>query len=188
LRESALRLEYLADHVSHLPRLAEWHFAEFGYLNPANTVARYVERLTAALQKSDLPMTFVALRGDRLLGSASLVRHTITHPHLGPWLSSVYVDPQHRGQGVASALVGRVERAASEIGSEKIYLFTPSSEKLYASLGWDRMEYSHHRELKIAIMSKALTIRAAPGVAHNGIIEVPGGHPGDLEPEQPGSN
>jgi N-acetylglutamate synthase-like GNAT family acetyltransferase len=151
-----LRVEYLAGHASHLPRLAEWHHAEFGYLNPANTVQRYVERLTASLQRSDLPTTFIALRGDTLLGSASLVRQTITHQHLSPWLSSVYVDPQYRGGGIASALVGRVERAAAEIGSEKIYLFTPSSEKLYASLGWELMEYSRYQELKIAIMSKTL--------------------------------
>ncbi len=151
-----MRIEYLADHVSHLPRLAQWHFAEFGYLNPANTLERYVERLTAALQKADLPTTFIALDDDTLLGSASLVRQTITHPHLSPWLSSVYVDPQHRGRRIASALVGRVERAAAEMGSEQVYLFTPSSEKLYASLGWELMEYSHHHELKIAIMSKRL--------------------------------
>jgi GNAT superfamily N-acetyltransferase len=151
-----VRLEYLADHDSHLPQLAQWHYAEFGYLNPANTSERYVERLTASQQKSDLPMTFVALGGNLLLGSASLVRQTITHPQLSPWLSSVYVDPQHRGQGIASALVGRVEQAAAGIGFEKIYLFTPSSEKLYASLGWELIEYARYRELKLAIMSKAL--------------------------------
>ena len=151
-----LRIEYLADHVSHLPRLAEWHFAEFGYLNPANSFERYVERLTAALQKSDLPTAFIALDDDSLLGSASLVHQTITHPQLSPWLSSVYVDLPHRGRGVASALVGRVERAAAEMGFDRIHLFTPSSEKLYAGLGWELMEYSHHHELKIAIMSKAL--------------------------------
>ena len=103
-----MQLEYLADHVSHLPQLATWHHAQFGYLNPANSVERYVERLTASLHKSDLPTTFIALKGDTLLGSASLVRQTITHPNLSPWLSSVYVDPQHRGGGIASALVGRV--------------------------------------------------------------------------------
>ncbi|MDO9564574.1 MAG: GNAT family N-acetyltransferase [Bradyrhizobium sp.] len=151
-----MRIEYLADHVSHLPRLAQWHFAEFGYLNPANTLDRYVERLTAALQKSDLPTTFIALDGDSLLGSASLVRRTITHPHLSPWLSSVYVDPPHRGRGIASALVGRVERAAAGMSLDRIYLFTPSSEKLYAGLGWELIEYSHHHDLKIAIMSKGL--------------------------------
>ena len=151
-----MRIEYLADHVFHLPRLAEWHFAEFGYLNPANTLERYVERLTAALQKSDLPTAFIALDDGSLLGSASLVRQTITHPQLSPWLSSVYVDPQHRGRGIASALVGRVERAAAGIGFDRIYLFTPSSEKLYGSLGWELIEYSHHHELKIAIMSKRL--------------------------------
>jgi predicted N-acetyltransferase YhbS len=151
-----LRLEYLADHVSHLPQLAKWHHAEFGYLNPANTVERYVERLNTSLRKSDLPTTFVALRDDTLLGSASLVRQTITHQHLSPWLSSVYVDPAHRGGGIASALVGRVEQAAAELGWGKIYLFTPSSEKLYARLGWELMEYSSHHGLKIAIMSKVL--------------------------------
>jgi GNAT superfamily N-acetyltransferase len=119
-----------ADHVSYLPRLAEWHYAEFGYLNPSNTLERYVERLSASLQRSDLPKTFIALRGDTLLGSASLVRQTITHQHLSPWLSSVYVDPQYRGTGIASTLVKTVERAAADTGSEKIYLFTPSSEKL----------------------------------------------------------
>jgi len=149
-----MQLEYLADHVSHLPQLATWHHAQFGYLNPANTVERYVERLTASLHKSDLPVTFIALRDDALLGSASLVRQTITHPNLSPWLSSVYVDPQHRGGGIASALVGRVERAAAEMGFEKIHLFTPGSEKLYAGLGWELMEYAQYRELKIAIMSK----------------------------------
>ena len=151
-----MRLEYLADWVSHLPQLAQWHHAEFGYLNPANTAERYVERLNASLEKSSLPTTFVALQDDTLLGSASLVRQTITHRHLSPWLSSVYVDPQHRGRGIASALVGRVEKAAAEMGSEKIYLFTPSSERLYASLGWELIEYSKYNELKLAIMSKAL--------------------------------
>ena len=146
----------LADHVSHLPRLAEWQHVEFGYLNSSNTIERYVERLSASLQTSDLPKTVIALRGDTLLGSASLVRQTITHQHLLPWLSSVYVDPQYRGGGIASMLVKEVERAAADIGSEKIYLFTPSSERLYASLGWELMEYSRHRELKIAVMSKAL--------------------------------
>jgi GNAT superfamily N-acetyltransferase len=149
-----MQLEYLADQVSHLPLLAKWHHAQFGYLNPANTVERYVERLTASLQKSELPMTFVALRDDTLFGSASLVAQTITHPHLSPWLSSVYVDPAYRGRGIASALIGTVERAAAGMGFEKIYLFTPASEKLYAALGWELMEYSQYRDLKIAIMSK----------------------------------
>jgi len=89
---------------------------EFGYSNPANTVERYVEQLTASLQRSDLPTTFIALRQDTLLGAASLVRQTITHPHLSPWLSNFYIDPPVRGGGVAAALVGGVERAAAEGG------------------------------------------------------------------------
>ena len=48
-----------------------------------------------------------------------------------------------------------------EMGFEKIYLFTPSSEKLYAGLGWKLVEYSSHHGLKIAIMSKSLTTQTA---------------------------
>src|SRR4051812_894305 len=123
----SLQIANLAEYVLHLPRLAEWQHAEFGYLNPSNTVQRYVERLSACLLGIDLPKTFIALRGDTLLGSASLVRQTITHHHLSPWLSSVYVDPKYRGSGIASALVSEVEKAAAEIGSERIYLFTPTA-------------------------------------------------------------
>jgi len=157
VNDSTVRLEYLADSVSHLPQLARLHHAEFGYLNPANTVERYVDRLNASLQRSNLPTTLIALQQDTLLGSASLIRQTITHEHLSPWLSSVYVDPQYRGRGIPSALVGRVEQAAAAMRCDNIYLFTPSSEKLYASLGWKLMEYAKHKELKIAIMSKAIS-------------------------------
>ena len=42
-------------------------------------------------------------RSEILAGSASILPTTITHSHLTPWLSSVYVPGEHRGKGIASA-------------------------------------------------------------------------------------
>jgi GNAT superfamily N-acetyltransferase len=68
----------------------------------------------------------------------------------------VYVAPQYRRQGVATALIGRVEQRAAALGSDSLFLFTPESEALYAGLGWQLMEYSDHQGRRLAIMSKAL--------------------------------
>ena len=149
-------IDYLADRIDHLTTLAGWHFDAFGYLNPGNTSERYVERLEQSLRRDDMPMTVVAIRANRVLGSASLVRKTITHPHLTPWLSSVFVAPDQRGEGLGSALVSRIESEAARLGFGHLHLFTPRSEGLYARLGWSLVEYSRHRDLKIAIMSKSI--------------------------------
>jgi len=76
-----------------------------------------------------------------LLGSASILPATITHQHLTPWLSSVYVPEAHRGKGIASALSRRAASEAGKLGFDRLYLFTPRSEALYARLGWsDRLQ------------------------------------------------
>lgn len=150
-----MRIEYLADNPWHLPTLAAWHHAEFGYLNPATTKEQRVERLVASAQKDKLPLTFVALSGDYLLGSASLLPKTITHPHLSPWLSSVYVASEYRGAGIASSLTRHVVEAAAVLEIDKLYLFTPKSEALYARLGWTTIEYTDYAGLRIAIMEIA---------------------------------
>ncbi len=148
-----LKIESLADNLPHLAELAAWHQAQFGYLNTSVTLEQRVDRLRASAQKGLLPMTCVALSEDQLLGTASLLSQTITHAHLSPWLSSVYVDPHHRGQGIASALVQQVVQEAASLGVQEVYLFTPSSEALYARLGWKVLEYAEYQGHRLTIMS-----------------------------------
>lgn len=155
LRGRSLRIDYLADQPQTLPELAGWHHAEFGYLNPTHSAQHYVDRLTGSLQTDDLPLTVVALESGRLLGSATLNRQTITHPHLSPWLSSVFVSAEERGRGIASALIGRIEEA-SRLGFDTAHLFTPKSEALYARLGWQTLERAIVRDTAVTIMRKVL--------------------------------
>jgi predicted N-acetyltransferase YhbS len=143
---------HLADYPQHLAALAVWHQAQFGYLNTSVTVEQRMQRLKASAQKNALPMTFVAVCEDQLLGSASLLPQTITHFHLSPWLSSVYVAAEHRNKGIGSALVRHVVQGATGMGIDKVYLFTPNSEALYARLGWEVVEHTEHQGRRLTIM------------------------------------
>jgi N-acetylglutamate synthase-like GNAT family acetyltransferase len=163
-----VRLEYLADHPAHLPTVAAWQHAQFGYLTPSTTLEDRTERLHQQLQKEALPTAFIALSGNgALLGSAGILPATITHKHLTPWLSSVYVPDEFRGRGIASALSLRALAEAARLGFERLYLFTPHSEKLYARMGWRTFERIEHNGVPLTLMEREAAVvseaSASPG-------------------------
>jgi N-acetylglutamate synthase-like GNAT family acetyltransferase len=148
-------IDYLARHEHHLPLIAEWQLAEFGYLNPADTLEGRMTRLGNALQTSALPMAFVARSEEgELLGAASILASTVTYKHLSPWLSSVFVPSVFRGHGIASALSLRAVEEARRLGFDTLYLFTPRNESLYARLGWRTMDVTTHKDTRLTIMSR----------------------------------
>src|ERR1700732_1398358 len=123
-RKLNMKTEYLADHPAHVPTVAAWQQAQFGYLTPALTLEDRTERLHRSLQKDALPMAFISLSDSgAILGSAGILAATITHKHLTPWLSSVYVPIEHRGKGIASALSLRAVTEATRLGFERLFLF-----------------------------------------------------------------
>jgi len=70
-----MNIEYLADHPSHLPTVAAWQHAEFGYLTPNATLEDRTARLRRSAQKDALPMAFITLSGSgALLGSPASCR------------------------------------------------------------------------------------------------------------------
>jgi predicted N-acetyltransferase YhbS len=158
-----MRIEYLADHPAHLPTVAAWQQAQFGYLTPATMLEDRTERLRRSLQKDALPMAFIALSGSgTLIGSAGILPATITHKHLTPWLSSVYVPNEHRGKSIASALSLRAITEAARLGFDRLYLFTPHNETLYAQLGWRTFERIEYNSVSLALMERAVLTPTAP--------------------------
>jgi GNAT superfamily N-acetyltransferase len=149
-----MRIETLADCHEHIPQLAAWLHDEWGHLHDNDSVARRAARLEARATRGGIPIGFVAVDGDTLLGSASLVHDDLeTRPDLGPWLASVYVAPEHRRKGVASALVRRVVEEARALDVSLLYLWTIDQERLYARLGWRTVERTAFRGHDIVIMA-----------------------------------
>jgi predicted N-acetyltransferase YhbS len=156
-----VKVEYLADHPAHLPTVAAWQQAQFGYLTPSATLEDRTERLRQQLQKEALPTAFIALSDSgALLGSAGILPATITHKHLTPWLSSVYVPGEFRGKGIASALSLRALAEAARLGFERLYLFTPHNEKLYARMGWRTFERIEHNGVPLTLMDRQAVLTA----------------------------
>ena len=148
-----IRIEQLIDFRSCIPTVAAWQQQEFGYLNPNGTVEQRIERLGAARDPKNLPISLVALSEEQdLVGSASVAATTLTHKHLSPWLSSVVVPAEHRGKGIASKLALAAVMEARRLGFDKIYLFTPRNEQLYARLGWATFDRTEINGVAVCLM------------------------------------
>jgi N-acetylglutamate synthase-like GNAT family acetyltransferase len=154
-----MKIEYLADYPLHLPTIAAWQQAQFGYLTPAATLEDRAERLRRSLRKGALPTAFIAVSASgTLLGSAGILPTTLTHKHLTPWLSSVYVPEEFRGRGIASALSLRAIAEAARLGFDRLYLFTPHNETLYARMGFRTFERIEHNGMPLTLMERLTAV------------------------------
>ncbi|RJP70316.1 MAG: GNAT family N-acetyltransferase [Candidatus Abyssobacteria bacterium SURF_17] len=144
----------LKERVEFIPILAVWHHNQWSYLNPDGSIEQRVASLETELKSDGIPKTFVAVSGEALLGSASLVPHDMdTRMDLSPWLASVFVAPDARKQGIGSALIRHVVKEAGRLGYRTIYLFTePDKVGFYARLGWSHLETTVYRGHNECIM------------------------------------
>jgi N-acetylglutamate synthase-like GNAT family acetyltransferase len=149
-----MTIEYLADHPDALATLAEWQHAEWGHIRPGDTVEKRAARLRGWSNRDRIPLTVVALEGNEVLGSASLIEHDMeTRMELTPWLAGVFVGEPYRRRGIGAQLVRRIMEEARKLKVPLLYLYTVHSEKFYAGLGWELMERTNYRDQKIVIMT-----------------------------------
>jgi GNAT superfamily N-acetyltransferase len=154
---AATVVEYLADHRGLIPELARMHFDEWGYLRPDETLAEREKRLGGCCNRNNIPIAMVALTEGRLSGSAMLVECDMSsRPDLGPWLAGIYVVPALRGRGLGTRLIARMEREAAGQGTRTLFLYTPATESMYASLGWSVLERREYQGTMVAVMHKNL--------------------------------
>lgn len=134
-------------------QLAEWHHAEWSYLNPRLSLAQRSEKMENYLSDAFIPSTYVAMDNGEIVGSAAIVESDMdTHKHFSPWLASVYVDFTKRRGGVGSRLVRHVMDEAKKQNTKKLYLFTPDQVNFYQRLGWQFMFKESYRESEVSVM------------------------------------
>jgi N-acetylglutamate synthase-like GNAT family acetyltransferase len=149
---------YLADHPQFLPTVAAWHHSEWGYIRPGDTVEARQKRLEAECGHREIPTTIIALEKGKLLGSVSLLDEDMdTHKELTPWLASLFVAVEKRGQGIGAALVRRLIEEARELEVKRLYLYTPDQEKFYTRLDWSLLERTNYAGKPAVIMAYAIS-------------------------------
>jgi len=152
-----LRIEPLAGHMRRAPQLARWHAAEWAHLLPGWSYGVALAELQTHTRPDGVPVSFVALEGDHLVGSVSLVWEDLPGwEHLRPWLASLYVRPASRGRGVARRLVAAVTEHARLSGLERLYLYTEGQAELYRGLGWSRLSSTELAGHTVTVMCREL--------------------------------
>jgi GNAT superfamily N-acetyltransferase len=134
----------LAEAPQHIPRIAQWHHAEWGYLNPGATVGDRIEKMQRYLKGSSIPVMYIAVDGNELLGTAALVE------------SDMYVNAVYRRRGIGAALVNKVAEVSKQQGTKALYLFTPDQEHFYAGLGWQYIANESYRGGNATLMKLKL--------------------------------
>jgi GNAT superfamily N-acetyltransferase len=152
-----LRIVPLVERPELVDQVAAWGFAEWGHLNPGQTLQSRTADIRERMSVDRVPIVLVALDDtDSLVGTASLLFDDLEGDPRNPWLASVFVPAERRGKGIASALVAAIEDAARRLRYPTLYLFTTSAARLYAGLGWRALERREYRGEHIQVMDKAL--------------------------------
>ncbi|AMB94069.1 GNAT family N-acetyltransferase [Aerococcus sanguinicola] len=108
------------------------------------------------LQDGEMVLVVTDASGS-LMAFASLLKEDIV-PDLdyGPFLSAVYVDPNHRGQGIFYHLVSLVELEAKSQGQDQLYVIS-QHEALYPKAGYRfKEDLVDFMERPVYCFSKAL--------------------------------
>ena len=136
-----------------LPVLARAHVQAFGALLPEWTFEQAETELRA--QRDDtIPCTWIAEDDAGWLGSVSLLHDD--HEQIrgwSPWLASLYVRPQARGQGVGERLVAHCVARAAQLGVPRLYLYCEAAMvPWYRALGWEERTRLQLGPLAVTVM------------------------------------
>lgn len=115
--------------------VAKWIQDEFieGRLNYRETEREIRQRV----ESQALPCTLVAEIEGKVIGTASLLKNDFSErENLKPWLAQVYVDPDFRKGGIASALCEAISKIAMKLGFKNLYLQSKGDITWFIKQGW----------------------------------------------------
>lgn len=159
LREDTeLRIAPLAEFTHSIPDIAQWLHTQWRELYPGGyTPSDVAAALRTRLHTRQIPLALVAVTGTTVVGIVSLkINDMDSRPALTPWLAGLYVVPARRNGGIGRRLVHAAIAKARELQVEKLYLYTPTAEQFYATLGWQVLERTHYQEIPVTVMYYSL--------------------------------
>lgn len=152
-----MQLSHIKYFQHWVPIIAKWIYDEWAYVYPQKSLQDIQKTLISRINEREMPITLVAHDERGILGTASLKAEDLDiAPELTPWISSVYVHPDYRGEGIGTALAAEIERIARELGFARLHLFNPLARGVFEKLGWHLLKTCQFRGKELAILAKEL--------------------------------
>ena len=139
-------VEFIGAHTrpDAVDEVARAHLAEWGDLYPAATPSTVAAELLTDVDGPASPSfrrTWFATIDGVVVGSVSLrgggeVDAADESKFPGPWLANLWVDPAHRGRGIASTLLDHAMSNALALGIGRLRLVTTDAVALYTRRRW----------------------------------------------------
>lgn len=110
---------------------------------PKGSALAFVEKLVQQrLDCKPIPIALVAHDRGTFLGTASVLASDLDErPQYTPWVADVWVEPEHRSNGIGAALVRAAADKAHTLGFDPAYLCAlPLKHGFYERLGWRLVE------------------------------------------------
>lgn len=128
-------LALLADRPDAIEALARGYETEWpDWYGRASATGDLAERS----RHTGLPLGVVAFCGGRAIGTCALTAQSGPEPSpLTPWIGGLWVAPDARRRGVASALVAYATDKAREQGFGAVHALTAEAEEVFRRLGWE---------------------------------------------------
>lgn len=150
-----ITIENLRDFPQYRQQVIDWLWQAFG---SDNSRAFFASVVDSSLSTADLPLTFIALEREKIVGTVGLWRcDLISRQDLTPWLAALYVDKAWRSRGLGRQLQHFVSQYSQSAGFHDLYLWATFS-GYYEQHGWryigDGVEYPdkevrlYHRTLR----------------------------------------
>ncbi|MFA9491584.1 MAG: GNAT family N-acetyltransferase [Anaerolineales bacterium] len=150
---SDFSLSSLAQYPTYVDQISAWFFEEWGDGVEGRTIGQFSEVLIERMNIDKLPVAFVALASDELIGTASLIGNEISSlPRYKHWLASVFVDPEQRRKGWGTKIVRAAVHIAPDYGIDKLFLYTRSHIEFYQQLGWEYVETLQYKNRDATIL------------------------------------
>jgi GNAT superfamily N-acetyltransferase len=151
----------LADHAGFIDCLVRWYEQEwqpyYGERGPGDARAD----LQSRCNRGRLPIGFVAIQDDRILGTAALDHDATTGRT--PSVVGLLVGPDHRRRGVANEMIGFAERLARDLGYDELFMSTGILGELVRRRGWQELgdvQFLHDERGKVYMCP--LTLSRSP--------------------------
>jgi predicted N-acetyltransferase YhbS len=160
MTEPNITIDYLANHPELAEELARFSWNEWPsiYEHRGQTFADALRKYQERTNVNSIPLALVAFAEQKLVGTVSLKDDDLEiRPEIKHWLGGLFVVPEWRGRGVASALMRQATEKARRLKVPRLFLWTSSAEGLYLKLGWQPVERTDYCGTRIVIMENDFT-------------------------------